>query len=89
MIGKKAKIKSAMVVHVIRINLNQSNEVFTYKKSYLKSVVMRCSNGESTSSVVNGGDKVVYVVRKNVLLYNEFWTDLLEPAVNIEQMTRQ
>ena len=88
MIGKKAKIKSAMVVHVIRINLNQSNEVFTYKKSYLKSVVMRCSNGESTSSVVNGGEKVEYVVRKNVLLYNEFWTDLLEPAVNIEQMTR-
>ena len=45
---------------------------------------MGCSNGESTSSVVNGGEKVEYVVRKNVLLYNEFWTDLLEPAVNIE-----
>ena len=88
MIGKKAKIKSAMVVHVIRINLNQSNEVFTYKKSYLKSVVMRCSNGESTSSVVNGGEKVEYVVRKNVSLYNDFWTDLLEPVVVIERMTR-
>ena len=87
-IGEKAKMKSTMVIHIIRINLNQSNEVFTYQKSYLKSVVMRCSNGASTSSVVNGGEKVEYVVRKNVLLYNEFWTDLLEPAVNIERMTR-
>ena len=88
MIGEKAKIKSATVIHVIRINLNRSNEVFTYQKSYLKSVVMRCSNGESTSGVVNGGEKVEYVVRKNVLLYNEFWTDLLEPVVNIERITR-
>ena len=87
MIGEKVKIQSATVIHVIRINLNRSNEVFTYQKSYLKSVVMRCSNGESTSSVVNGGEKVEYVVRKNVLLYNEFWTDLLEPTVNIERMT--
>ena len=38
MIGKKAKIKSATVIHVIRIDFNQSNKVFTYQKWYLKSV---------------------------------------------------
>ena len=38
MIGKKAKIKPATVIQVIRINLNQSNKIFTYKKWYLKSV---------------------------------------------------
>jgi hypothetical protein len=87
-IGEKAKIKSATVIHVIRINLNRSNKIFTYQKMYLKSVAMRCSGGEGTSSVVNGGETVEYVVRKNVSLYSEFWTDLLEPVVDIERMIR-
>ena len=88
MIGEKAKIKSAMVIHVIRINLNRSNKIFTYPKMYLKSVAMRCSSGEGTSSVVNGGETVEYVIRKNVSLYSEFWTDFLKPVVNIECMIR-
>jgi hypothetical protein len=37
-IGKKAKIKPATVIQVIRIDFNQSNKVFTYQKWYLKSV---------------------------------------------------
>ena len=37
-IGEKAKMKSTTVIHVIRINLNQSNKIFTYQKLYLKSV---------------------------------------------------
>ena len=36
--GEKAKIKPAMVIELIRINLNQSNKKFTYKKWYLKNV---------------------------------------------------
>jgi hypothetical protein len=36
-IVEKAKMKSTMVIHVIRINLNQSNKIFTYQKLYLKS----------------------------------------------------
>ena len=40
MIGEKAKIKSATVIHVIRINLNRSNKIFTYLKMYLKSVAI-------------------------------------------------
>ena len=31
MIGKKAKIKPAMVIQVVRIDLNQLNKVFTYQ----------------------------------------------------------
>ena len=38
MIGENAKIKPATVIQVIRINLNQSNKIFTYQKLYLKSV---------------------------------------------------
>jgi hypothetical protein len=68
--------------------LNRSNKIFTYPKMYLKSVAMRCSGGGSTSSVVNGGETVEYVIRKNVSLYSEFWTDLLEPVVDIERMIR-
>ena len=37
-IGEKAKMKSTTVIHVIRINLNQPNKIFTYQKLYLKSV---------------------------------------------------
>ena len=37
-IGEKAKMKSTTVIHIIRINLNQSNKIFTYLKLYLKSV---------------------------------------------------
>jgi preprotein translocase subunit YajC len=37
-IGENAKIKPATVIQVIRINLNRSNEIFTYQKLYLKSV---------------------------------------------------
>ena len=37
-IGEKAKKKSTTVIHIIRINLNQSNKIFTYQKLYLKSV---------------------------------------------------
>jgi len=37
-IGEKARIKPAMVIQVIRINLNRSNKIFTYQKWYLKSV---------------------------------------------------
>jgi hypothetical protein len=37
-IGENAKIKPAMVIQVIRINLNLSNKIFTYQKLYLKSV---------------------------------------------------
>jgi len=37
-IGKKAKIKPATVIQVIRINLNWSDKIFTYQKWYLKSV---------------------------------------------------
>ena len=88
MIGEKAKINSATAIHVIRINLNWSNKISTYQKLYLRSVAMQCSCGERTSSVVNGGEKVEYVIRKNVSLYNEFWTDLLEPVVDIEHITR-
>ena len=83
MIGEKAKIKSATVIHVIRINLNRSNKRFTYQNMYLK---MRCSGEEGTSSVINGGETVEYVIRKNVSLYNEFWTDLFEPVVDVERM---
>jgi hypothetical protein len=36
-IGEKAKINPAMVIQVVRIDLNQSNKVFTYQKWYLKS----------------------------------------------------
>jgi len=36
--GENAKIKPATVIQVIRINLNQSNKIFTYQKLYLKSV---------------------------------------------------
>jgi len=82
-IGEKAKIKSATVIHVIRINLNRSNKRFTYQNMYLK---MRCSGEEGTSSVINGGETVEYVIRKNVSLYNEFWTDLFEPVVDVERM---
>jgi len=39
------------------------------------------------SSVVNVGEKVEYVVRKHVSLYNDFWTDFLKPVVDIEHMT--
>jgi len=39
-IGEKAKIQSATVIHVIRINLNWSNKIFTYQKLYLKSVAI-------------------------------------------------
>ena len=88
MIGEKAKIKSATVIHVIRINLNRSNKIFTYQNMYLKSVAMQCSGGEGTSSVINGGETVECVVRKNVSLYNEFWTDLFEPVVDVERMIR-
>ena len=42
MIGEKAKIKPAMVIQVIRINLNWSNKIFTYQKWYLKSVYKCC-----------------------------------------------
>ena len=38
MIGEKAKIKPATVIQVVKIDLNWSNKVFTYKKWYLKSV---------------------------------------------------
>ena len=38
MIGEKAKIKPAMVIEVIRIDLNGSNKTFTYKEWYLKNV---------------------------------------------------
>ena len=38
MIGKKATIKPATVIQVIRIDLNRYNKVFTYQKWYLKSV---------------------------------------------------
>ena len=48
---------------------------------------MRCSCGEGTSSVINGREKVEYVVRKNLPLYNEFWTDLLEQKISIEHIT--
>ena len=41
-IGEKAKMKSTTVIHVIRINLNQSNKIFTYQKLYLKSVHKSC-----------------------------------------------
>ena len=89
MIGEKAKIKSATVIHVIRINLNRSNEIFTYqKKMYLKSVAMRCRGGEGTRSVINGGEMVEYVVRKNVSWYDEFWTDFFEQVVDVERMIR-
>jgi hypothetical protein len=37
-IGENAKIKPAMVVQVIRINLNRSNKILTYQKLYLKNV---------------------------------------------------
>ena len=84
MIGEKVKIKSAMVIHVIRINLNRSNKRFTYQNMYLK---MRCSGEEGTSSVINGGETVEYVIRKNVSLYSKYWTDFLEPVVDIEHMT--
>ena len=53
-IGGKAKIKSATVIHVIRINLNRSNKIFTYQNMYLKSMAMQCNHGEGTSSVING-----------------------------------
>jgi hypothetical protein len=85
-IGEKAKIKSAMVIHVIRINLNRSNKRFTYQNMYLKSVAMQCSGEEGMSSVINGGEMVEYVIRKNVSLYNEFWTDLFKPVVDVERM---
>ena len=42
MIGEKAKKKSTTVIHIIRINLNQSNKIFTYQKLYLKSVYKSC-----------------------------------------------
>ena len=38
MIGEKAKIKPAMVIEVIRIDLIGSNKTFTYKKWYLMNV---------------------------------------------------
>ena len=41
-IGEKAKMKSTTVIHVIRINLNQSNKIFTYQKLYLKSAHKSC-----------------------------------------------
>jgi hypothetical protein len=41
-IGEKAKMKSTTVIHIIRINLNQSNKIFTYHKLYLKSVHKSC-----------------------------------------------
>jgi len=66
--------------------LNRSNKIFTYPKMYLKSVAMRCSGGEGTSSVANGGETVKYVVRNNVSLYSEFWTDFLKPVVDIEHV---
>ena len=53
---------------------------------YLKNVAMRCSGGEGMSSVINGGETVEYVNRKNVSLYNEFWTNLFEPVVDVECM---
>ena len=37
-IGEKAKIKPAMVIQVIRINLNWLNKILTYQKWYLRSV---------------------------------------------------
>ena len=40
--GEKAKMKSTTVIHVIRINLNQSNKIFTYLKLYLKSIHKSC-----------------------------------------------
>jgi hypothetical protein len=39
-IGEKAKIKCATVRHVIRINFNRSNKIFTYEEMYLKSMAM-------------------------------------------------
>ena len=85
-IGEKAKIKSATVIHIIRINLNRSNKIFTYQNMYLKSMAMRCNSGEGTSSVINGGEMVGYVTRKNVSWYNEFWTDFFEPVVDVEHI---
>ena len=41
-IGEKVKKKSTTVIPVIRINLNQSNKIFTYQKLYLKSVHKSC-----------------------------------------------
>ena len=41
-IGENTKMKSTMVIHVIRINLNQSNKIFTYQKLYLKSTHKSC-----------------------------------------------
>ena len=38
MISEKAKIEPAMVIEVIRIDLNRLNKTFTYKKWYLKNV---------------------------------------------------
>jgi hypothetical protein len=37
-IGENTKMKSTMVISVIRINLNVPNKIFTYQKLYLKSV---------------------------------------------------
>jgi hypothetical protein len=36
--GVIGEIKSTTVIHVIRINLNQSNKIFTYQKLDLKSI---------------------------------------------------
>jgi hypothetical protein len=41
-IGEKAKMKSTTVIHIIRINLNQSNKIFACQKLYLKSVHKFC-----------------------------------------------
>ena len=38
MISEKAKIEPAMVIEVIRIDLNWLNKISTYKKWYLKSI---------------------------------------------------
>jgi hypothetical protein len=43
---------------------------------------------EGTSSVANGGEMVEYVTRKNVSLYNEFWTDLFAQVVDRERVTQ-
>jgi hypothetical protein len=37
-IGGKGKIKPAMVIQIIRINLNWSNKIFTYQKWHLRIV---------------------------------------------------
>ena len=52
-IGENTKMKSTMVISVIRINLNRSNIIFKYKNVYLKSMAMQCNGREGTSSVIN------------------------------------